>query len=135
MAGERIDRLELQFEHFQKSLARLREALAQDESSFVRDSIIKRFEVTFEMAWKTLFRYLVDQGEDVAAKAWNVLPVAFQSKLIDNAGVWDQMRTYRNDTSHEYTENKAIEISAFVRAESIQAFEQLAALMNKRLIP
>lgn len=59
MSQEKIDRIDLQFEHFQKALARLQEALAEPESSFIRDSIIKRFEVTFEMAWKTMFRYLV----------------------------------------------------------------------------
>ena len=70
MTAERVDRFELQFEHFQKSLARLKEALAEDETSFVRDSIIKRFEVTFEMAWKTMFRFLVDKGERIAISAF-----------------------------------------------------------------
>lgn len=133
MANERIDRLDLQFEHFQKALERLKEALAEAESSFVRDSIIKRFEVTFEMAWKTMFRYLIDKGEKIAPKAWDVIPVAFQSLLIADAQLWDQMRTYRNDTSHEYNELRAIELSAYVRSHAVQAFDALLAEMQKRL--
>lgn len=133
MANEKIDRLDLQFEHFEKSLARLKESLAESESSFVRDSIIKRFEVTFEMAWKTMFRFLTDKGERVAPKAWDVIPVAFESLLIVDAQLWDQMRTYRNDTSHEYNEVRAIELSAYVRSHAVPAFEALLVEMQKRL--
>ena len=132
MTAERVDRFELQFEHFQKSLARLKEALAEDETSFVRDSIIKRFEVTFEMAWKTMFRFLVDKGERIAPKAWDVIPVAFQSLLIPEAAPWDKMREYRNDTSHEYNESRAVEISAFVRSDAVLAFDRLQAEMLNR---
>lgn len=132
MAGEKVDRFDLQLELFQKSLARLKEALAEDESSFVRDSIIKRFEVTFEMAWKTVYRYLVDKGERLAPTAWDVIPKAFQYTLIDDADLWNEMRAFRNDTSHEYNEEKAIEIAAFVRAGGMQALEKLAAEMQSR---
>lgn len=133
MGNEKIDRLELQFEHFRKSLARLKEALAENETSFVRDSVIKRYEVTFEMAWKTMFRFLTGKGERIAAKAWDVIPIAFQSLLIADADLWDKMREYRNDTSHEYNEAKAVEIAAFVRQKAVQAYEQLEAELLKRI--
>ena len=132
MAGNRIERYELQREYFSKALSRLMEALAENETSFLRDSIIQRFEITFEMAWKTLFRYLADRGESMAAKAWDVLPVAFESKLIDDAQLWDKMREYRNDSSHEYNEVKAIELSAFIRSHAADAFATLRAELEGR---
>jgi nucleotidyltransferase substrate binding protein (TIGR01987 family) len=132
MVGEKVERLEQQRGYFEQALARLQEALAEPESSFVRDSIVKRFEITFEMAWKTMFRFLVDKGERVAPKAWDVLPVAFESLLIDDPALWDRMRQYRNDTSHEYNEAKAVEIAAFVRAHGQGAFERFAAEMARR---
>lgn len=132
MAGNRIERYELQREFFGKALSRLMEALAENETSFLRDSIIQRFEITFEMAWKTLFRYLVDRGESVAAKAWDVLPVAFESKLIADPQLWDKMREYRNDSSHEYNEAKAIELSAFIRSHAVGAFMTLRDELEKR---
>jgi nucleotidyltransferase substrate binding protein (TIGR01987 family) len=133
MTGEKVDRLQLQFEHFLKILSKLKAALEEDETDIVRDSIVKRFEVTFEMAWKTMFRFLADKGEKVATKAWDVIPVAFESLLISDADLWHQMREYRNDTSHEYNEAKAIEISAFVREKGIVAFEAFEQEMRKRL--
>lgn len=132
MASNRIERYELQREFFGKALVRLGEALAENETSFVRDSIIQRFEITFEMAWKTLFRFLSDRGENMAAKAWDVLPVAFESKLIFDAQLWDKMREYRNDSSHEYNEAKAIELSAFVRSQAVGAFAALRAELERR---
>jgi nucleotidyltransferase substrate binding protein (TIGR01987 family) len=132
MAGENVERYALQLEYFEKAVARLKEALAEDETSFVRDSIVKRFEVAFEMAWKTMFRYLSDKGERIAAKAWDVIPVAFEALLIPDAALWDKMREYRNDTSHEYNEAKAIEIAAFVRTHALVALEALLAEMKRR---
>lgn len=133
MVGEKVGRLAQQYQYFLKALERLQEALAEPESSFVRDSIVKRFEITFEMAWKTMFRFLTDKGERVAPKAWDVLPLAFESLLIEDGALWDRMREYRNDTSHEYNEAKAVEISAFVRLHGVDAFERFAAEMARRV--
>ncbi len=133
MSGNRIERFELQREFFGKALDRLIEVLTLDESAVVRDSLIQRFEFTFEMAWKALFRFLADRGETMAAKAWDVIPVAFESKLIADAQLWDKMREYRNDLSHEYNEAKAIELSAFVRSQGVGALLELRAELERRV--
>jgi nucleotidyltransferase substrate binding protein (TIGR01987 family) len=125
MSPEHSLRFAQQREYFDKALARLGEVLAVSENDIVRDSIIQRFEFTFEMAWKSLFRYLVGQGERVAAKAWDVLPLAFESLLIDDAEVWDRMRELRNQTSHEYDLAKAIEAAAFIREQAYPALLKL----------
>jgi nucleotidyltransferase substrate binding protein (TIGR01987 family) len=126
------ERFELQRQTFARALARLGDVLRRTEDDVVRDAMIQRFEFTYEMAWKSLFRYLVGQGENVAAKAWDVLPLAFESRLIAEADVWDRMRKLRNDTSHEYNEAKAIEASAFIRAQAHPAFQALADELARR---
>ena len=133
MASNNIERIEDQLDYFESAVARLKEALGRDEDEFMRDSIIQRFEFTFEMAWKTMFRYLTDKGEKLAPKAWDVLPVAFESHLIGDAEVWQQMRDYRNDTSHEYNRVKAVEVSAFVREHGAAALEQAAVEIRRRV--
>lgn len=132
MGNDDIERFELQREYFEKALARLAEVLVLDETDVVRDSIIQRFEFTFEMAWKTMFRFLTDKGERVAAKAWDVLPLAFESQLIEDAETWDKMRQYRNETSHEYNQVKAIEVAVFVRAKAYAALCALQVQMARR---
>lgn len=127
-----LERYRLQREHFDQALARLEDALAQPETEYLRDAIIQRFEFTFEMAWKTLFRYLWLKGERVAAKAWDVLPAAFEARLITDADTWMRLREYRNDTSHEYDEGKARAVVAFLRQDGIRALRELAVHMRGR---
>lgn len=121
------ERFEQHRGQFQRALARLHEALAENETPIVRDALIQRFEFTFEMAWLSLFDYLRLQGAQVPKQAWSVLPLAFQSQLVSDAQLWDEMRTYRNLTSHTYDEAKAIEVAAFVRQKAAQGFDTLAA--------
>lgn len=127
-----IERFDLQRSYFEKALARLAEVLLLTEDEVVRDSLIQRFEFTYEMAWKALFRFLADRGETMAAKAWDVFPVAFQSKLIDDAQVWDEMRKLRNDTSHEYSQERAVEAAAFIRASAYPALERLRLTLRAK---
>ena len=132
MGNDDIERFELQREYFEKALARLGEVMVLDETDVVRDSIIQRFEFTFEMAWKTMFRFLTDKGERVAAKAWDVLPLAFESQLIEDAETWDKMRQYCNETSHEYNQVKAHEVAVFVRVKAYAALCALQVQMARR---
>ncbi len=132
MSEDRIERFELQREYFEKALARLQDVLKENETDIVRDSIVQRFEFTFEMAWKTMFRFLADKGESLSKKAWNVIPAAFEARLVTDADVWDKLREYRNDSSHEYNERRAIEIVAYVRTHGAPAFVALAAELRKR---
>ncbi|HEX5786290.1 MAG TPA: HI0074 family nucleotidyltransferase substrate-binding subunit [Burkholderiaceae bacterium] len=122
-----------QWAYFNQAMARLTESLAEPESSFMRDSVVKRFEFTFEMAWKAMYRFLLLKGERMAPKAWDVLPVALESLLIEDARLWDQMREYRNDTSHEYDENKVIEVVAFVRHKAYAELQAFAQRMARRV--
>jgi nucleotidyltransferase substrate binding protein (TIGR01987 family) len=119
------ERFEQQRMQFEKALSRLQEALLENESGIVRDAIIQRFEFTFEMAWRTMHRWLSDRGERVPLQAFAVLPAAHAARLLEEPDVWDQIRHHRNETSHTYDESKAIEVAAFVRAVAEPAFATL----------
>ncbi|OGA22749.1 MAG: hypothetical protein A3I01_13585 [Betaproteobacteria bacterium RIFCSPLOWO2_02_FULL_65_24] len=126
------DRTRLQIEQFDKALHRLHEVLALDETDVVRDALIQRFEFTFEMAWRSLWRFLNDRGERLSENAYEVLTSAFKSKLIADADLWGKVREYRNLTSHTYKEETAIEVAAFVRSAAVQAFDTLLAELKQR---
>jgi nucleotidyltransferase substrate binding protein (TIGR01987 family) len=58
--------LNLKLKEFKKALATLDEAIAKKETDIVRDAVIKRFEYTFELCWKTVKVYLyANAGIDV----------------------------------------------------------------------
>ncbi len=125
-------RFELALGHFEKALSRLEESLAYDESDMARDSVIKRFEFTFEMAWKACYRWLRARASDVDEEAFAVLPRAFQNRLIADEAVWSNIRKARNQTSHAYQEKVAIEVAAYVRSAALSAFRLLLATLKAR---
>ena len=45
----------------QKAYFRLEEACKEEKDQYVQDSVIQRFEFTFELLWKTLKYYLLIQ--------------------------------------------------------------------------
>lgn len=121
------DRTKLQIELFGRSLARLREALALDETAIVRDALIQRFEFSFEMAWKAMFRVLLDQEVEVSDQVMPVLREAHKAKLHDDPDGWKATRDNRNLTSHTYNEKTAIQVAAQIRGTAIDLFEELYA--------
>ena len=47
-------RFEERKQELKDAVLRLEEAIAQPENDMIRDSVIQRFEFSFELAWKTL---------------------------------------------------------------------------------
>lgn len=119
------ERFELARSQFEKALARLHEALAENETGLVRDALIQRFEFTYELGWKSMFYWLRAQKENVPEVVRQVIQAAFRAELIAAADQWEKIKDYRDETSHTYDEKKAIEVAAFVRAQAVHAFDAL----------
>ena len=126
------ERTLLQIERFEQALTRLHEALVVNETDLVRDALIQRFEATFEMAWKSTRRVLLDIGENVPESAPVTIEAAFRLGLIADAGLWQEVRRYRNLTSHSYQTNVAVQVAAFVRAQAIHAFDGLLVKLKSQ---
>ena len=133
MASNNIERIEDQLDYFESAVARLKEALGQDEDEFMRDSIIQRFEFTFEMAWKCMYRWLRFKGVDIPEEAFEVIPRAFKAGLIDDDTSWTKIRRARNMTAHIYDEKKAIEVAADIRTEAAPRFSELLERLRNEL--
>jgi len=126
------DRYAVALGHFEKALARLEEVLAQPENDFIRDSIIQRFEFTFEAGWKAMYRWLRARGNDVDEEAAAVIPQAFTKRLIVDEKGWGDMRKFRNKTSHAYDEQVAIQVAAFARGTAVGLLAELLATLRQR---
>lgn len=128
--GEFRDRYVLAYSQFGKALARLHEAVDTDETPMVRDALIQRFEFTYELGWKCMFYWMRDEGEKIPEMVRPVLQAAFRCELIGDPGLWEKIKDSRNETSHTYNENKAIEVASFVRVKALDAFDALHARMQ-----
>lgn len=95
-----------------EAILRLEESIAQPANDLIRDSVIQRFEFTFELTWKTLQLYLEYQGLDSGSPR-QTLKSAFAQGIIKNeqeADAWLKMLEDRNLTTHTYKEELAQEI-------------------------
>ena len=111
--------------------ARLQEAVAQPDSSIVRDAVIQRFEFSFELVWKALKLYLERQGHECGGPR-PTLKKAFAEGLVatpEEADVWLQMLEDRNLTSHAYDEALATRIYQHV----VRDYSALLGAMASRI--
>lgn len=79
------------------------------EQEAVQDSLIKRFEYTLEVAWKTCKRHLQEEGfaEAVTGSPKSIIRLAAQQELLDNPESWFGYLRFRQDTSHDCSSDKA----------------------------
>ena len=94
------------FDNFDRSFALLGEVCERGVDSLSqleKEGAILRFEVAFELAWKTLRDYLEEGGVIVnPITPRNVIKEAFAAKLLEEAQVWIDMMLHRNLLSHTY---------------------------------
>ena len=105
--------------NFERIIARLEEAIAEYEKdrtkTIVRDGHIQRFEFNYEIAYKTLKRFL----EFASPSPEQYDKMIFQdlirsgneqSLLLGDWTDWKQYRDIRSRTSHAYDEEIALEV-------------------------
>ena len=91
---------------FNKSIKRLEEVLNLDKTDINRDSAIKRFELCFDLAWKSIKNNAKKQGVECYSPR-SCFKAAFQLNLIDYDEQWIKMIKSRNLTAHLYKEEYA----------------------------
>lgn len=110
--------MKLDLTSFEKALARLKKGIAraqavpQDEE--LRDSVIQRFEYTYELSWKMLKRQLESTSptpvEIDALEFKDLIREGATQGFIANPEAWFEYRRQRNATSHAYDEKKAVQV-------------------------
>lgn len=110
--------MKLDLSSFEKALARLKRGIVRSQAAprdeELRDSVIQRFECTYELSWKMLKRQL----ESSAATPVEIDALGFKDLIregavqgvISNPEAWFEYRKQRNATSHTYDEKKAIQV-------------------------
>ncbi len=131
----------LDLETLERVVFRLREALQEYDKNpgnlFVLDSVVKRFELAYEVSTRTLRRYLLDHAfspADVKDKSLQgVLRNADKEGLVQHGWPeWKNFRDARNETAHTYTEPAAREIARIAQPFLVEA-EYLLDNLKRRL--
>ncbi|MBA5249741.1 Nucleotidyltransferase [hydrothermal vent metagenome] len=96
------------FQNYSKAFTLLRVVIEENEdilalSDLEKEGLIKRFEFTLELAWKTIKDKMQEDGiiiDKISPKY--ILKLAYQSKYINNIEIWIAMVNDRNLMSHTY---------------------------------
>ncbi len=109
---------ESKMESFTKSVNSLDEVILaynkednKQTKVFLRDSAIQRFEICFDLAWKTLKEYLLEKKGISCFSPKVCFREAFQNNFFhSDDGRWMQMTDDRNLMTHIYNEDEAEKI-------------------------
>lgn len=101
--------------NFKKSLAHLAEAVEIVAPTIIQQAgTIQFFEMSFELAWKTLKDYLEEQGFNDVKSPKATLKKAFEIGLIEDGHTWLEALENRNLAAHTYDDETAQEIHELI---------------------
>lgn len=89
---------------FQKAIANLKVVMAEPESGIARDAAIKRYELSYELAWKSIQEVSREEGLEICRSPKSCFKQAFKQGWIDNEEIFVEMIQSRNLTTHTYNE-------------------------------
>lgn len=121
--------------NYEKALAQLEKGLKVKRPDILqKQGIIQCFEYTFELAWKTLQDFLVQERGYISDKGPRpVLEQAFQDNIISDGITWFDMLKSRNLTTHLYDEKEVAAIHRKVVKKYFKLFVALRSFFAKNL--
>lgn len=126
-----MTKLEALTKQFQSALGRMDEILREPKTTIVRDAALKRFEFSFDLAWKTLGAYLrVEKGTECSSPK-ECMRAGYRHGVIAYDQTWINMVDWRNDIVHEYGEDYAEDLYAKL-PRVLELFQQLYRAVSPR---
>lgn len=129
-----MSRKEEKLEQLNKAVARLKEALDQQQIlqlDIVRDGIIQRFEFCTELSWKAMREFLQEEGYTQIDSPKAVVRKAFACGMIADGDGWIALLNDRNLTSHVYNEEDAAAILQRIEARYVSLFTDLLQALEE----
>lgn len=125
-------RWQQRFSNYNKALHQLqRFVLKEDLNEMEIQGLVKAFEYTYELAWKTLQDLLKEKGYTDVVGPKPVIEQSFRDAYIADGKGWIQIQKSRNLTSHTYDEDTAREIAGRIKGEFLALFEHLQTRLEE----
>ena len=132
MENTEDNRWKQRFSNFNKAFRQLEKFIShKDLNDMEEQGLIKAFEYTYELGWKTLQDLLKEKGYDNIVGPKPVIEQSFQDGYIQNGQGWMRMHKSRNLTSHTYDEQTANDIITGIRTEYFELLKNLQLKMEE----
>ena len=130
-------RWQQRFDNFSKAcvlLGEIKDYEMDSTISIIREGFIQRFEIAFELTWKTLRDYLEYLGHDVQPSPRLVIKEAFAVNILSDGQVFIDMLEARNLMAHRYDEETFNTIFLQIKGQFEPALQTLCASLRKKII-
>lgn len=128
--------IDFKYMNLKKAYSRLKEVsdLYDGKDDIIRDSLIQRFEFTYELTHKTLREFMKYLGVTLENSfPRTIFKKAYVNNLISDDKVWINLLEDRNSTSHIYNENLADEVADRIVKYYVDAISELVDNLEKLL--
>ncbi len=123
------------FENLQSAYKLLQAAIAANKQTpnnvLMQMALIKAFEMTFELSWKTMKDFLQYNGIDVKLPR-EIIKQAFANDIIVDGQLWIDMLEDRNLMTHTYDEERAQRAVLHICENYITALTQLQNYLREK---
>lgn len=128
--------IEFKFINLKKAFTRLKEVseLYDGTNDIIRDSLIQRFEFTYELTHKTLKEFMKYLGITLDNSfPRTIYKKAYINNLISDDKLWINLLEDRNSTSHIYNEDMSNDVADRIAYKYVDAIEELVNNLEKIL--
>ena len=126
---QRVDNLQTAYQRLQHAIQVNEQT---PDNDLIQMALIKAFEMTFELSWKTMKDYLNYNGIDVKLPR-EVIKQAFANDIIIDGQLWMDMLEDRNLMAHTYDEARAIKAVNHICQHYIAGLNDLHQYLLARL--
>ena len=128
--------VEFKYMNLVKAYNKLKEVseLYDGSNEIIRDSLIQRFEFTYELTHKTLREFMKYLGVTLDNSfPRTIFKKAYVNNLISSEETWINLLEDRSCTSHIYNENLASEVAERIVKDYVPAIEELVEKLEQLL--
>ncbi len=119
------ERLNRYLQDLEKSILNLDDSLKiENPNDMIEDAIIKRFELAYELAWKTLKAYPGHEGI-ICTSTGDCFKQAKATGIISDEPAWLSMIETRNVLVHTYSAEKSREMIRKIREDHAPVLRNL----------
>ncbi|OGU14162.1 MAG: hypothetical protein A2X61_07160 [Ignavibacteria bacterium GWB2_35_12] len=122
----------LRFKNFEKSYMFFKKIVDREDFSNIEiAALIKSFEFTYEIAWKTVKDYLEEQGLPIKFPR-EAIKEGFRTEIIRDGQTWMQMLEKINELAHTYSEEIADDSVDLIKNKFYPAITQVYQYFKDR---
>lgn len=134
MENKKDIRWHQRFINFNKAFKQLERFMEHDRLNEMEEQgLIKAFEYTYELSWKTLQDLLKEKGYIDIVGPKPVIEQSFQDGYITDGHGWMKMHVSRNLSSHTYDQQTANEIISGIKNEYFILLKNLVLRLDEEL--